>query len=122
MRKIGLSRMRPPAAVLLALIIGVLQWHPSHGAERRDGTAPKPSFVCATAQTALEHLIGAEPALATLDAEVAKAFHDYRDRSQNPTERDARLADQRAWLAGRQKACPTVLSPQPSAHGPERPN
>ena len=107
--------MRPPAAVLLALIIGVLQWHPSHGGERRDGTAPKPSFVCATAQTTLEHLICAELALATLDAEVAKAFHDYRDRSQNPTERDARLADQRAWLAGRQKACPVVAPPRPGA-------
>jgi uncharacterized protein YecT (DUF1311 family) len=73
----------------------------------------KPSAACSSGRTPLDQLICADPALAMLDAALGPDFRDYYDRATNSAERDARLAEQRSWLADRERACPAATVPQP---------
>jgi len=70
--------------------------------------AGRPSFDCATANQPMDQLICGDDGLAARDAAMAAAFTATRSRAAGPGERTALLADQRDWLAGRVKTCPTA--------------
>jgi uncharacterized protein YecT (DUF1311 family) len=106
MRKRGAGPKLRRGAAAFAIALLVLQQHPSFA-------DVKPSLTCGAAHTAAERLICADPTLAMLDMAMRRALEDYQDRAANLAERDARLADQRVWLAGRERACPAVAVPQP---------
>ena len=72
----------------------------------RTAALAQPSFDCVQAQSTLERRICANPSLAALDAGLGDEFRDAQHAAASPASRDARLADQRRWLAGRAAACP----------------
>jgi len=76
------------------------------------GAAAQRARECDKRATAIDRLVCREPALAALDAATGPAFRDYLERAR-PAERDARIADQQLWLAGRATACPVAARPQP---------
>jgi uncharacterized protein YecT (DUF1311 family) len=113
-----LRRIRRSLAPFIGLMLAVVQGHASFGADLRkteDGAAAQPNFKCDKAPTAVDRLICLEPSLASLDAAIGPAFHDYLDRAARPADRDARAADQRLWIDGRAMACPAAAQPQPEA-------
>ena len=107
-----LRLFRPRLGLPVGLILAILQGSPSSAAAARKAND------CGNAKTAIEHLICAEPSLAALDTAMAAAFRDHQDRAAHPTERDARLDEQRLWLDERAKACPAAARPLPDG-GPE---
>jgi uncharacterized protein YecT (DUF1311 family) len=121
-RGFGYAGLRDEVLGLLtAVVFAFLQAHPAQGAQaakRADDMAPTPSFACSAAQTAIERLICAEPSLAFLDNAMVGAFRDGQEKTASPTEREARLADQRRWLDEREEACPG-LAPSPAGKLPQ---
>jgi uncharacterized protein YecT (DUF1311 family) len=75
------------------------------GITRPNPRAPAPSFDCAKAASAIEKSVCANAALARLDRQVGEAYARRREADFNPKARTAVLAEQRSWLAARNKAC-----------------
>lgn len=75
------------------------------GVVRPDPRAAAPSFDCARAAGRIEKALCADPGLARLDWQVALAYARKRDLEQDPKARAALLADQRAFLAARDRSC-----------------
>ena len=108
MRKKGSNGMRRGwrfGAAALALMPFVVQ-QPSSDAEAKARAA------CSAERTPLDQLICTDPTLAALDAAVGRDFLGYHGRAANSAERSARIADQRAWLAGRERTCPAAALSQ----------
>lgn len=72
---------------------------------RPDPRAPAPSFDCARAVGAVEKALCADAGLARLDWQVAYAYARRRDLEQDAKAKARLLADQRAFLAARDKSC-----------------
>jgi uncharacterized protein YecT (DUF1311 family) len=79
------------------------------------GGAPAAAAGCAGAAEAVDRLVCGEPTLAALDAAMAGALAASQKRVRNPGERQARLDEQRRWLAGRAAACPAAASSSSAA-------
>jgi uncharacterized protein YecT (DUF1311 family) len=72
---------------------------------RSDWRAPQPSFDCAMAQTAIEHTICADVALARLDRDVSEEFQHRIMVDADKTFIERTKAEQRDWLAQRDRDC-----------------
>jgi uncharacterized protein YecT (DUF1311 family) len=72
---------------------------------RPDWKAPAASFDCARAGTAVEKAICGDVALARLDRGVAEAYQRALQYSFEAGEREKKQAEQRAWLAERDRKC-----------------
>ena len=110
-------RVRPRFGLVIGLLLTVLHGRLPFAAGApgpEAGEAAKPGLECDKVATAIDRLICREPPLAALDAAIGPAFRDYLDRAR-AAERDARIADQQVWLAGRATACPAAARPQPDA-------
>jgi uncharacterized protein len=83
------------------------------------GGAPAAAAECAGAAEAVDRLVCSEPTLAALDAAMAGALDASQKRARNPGERQARLDEQRRWLAGRAAACPAAASSSAADPGAE---
>lgn len=77
------------------------------GVVRTDWRSPQPSFDCTAAKTSVEHALCGDVALARLDRSVAESFARKITWASDDREKAKARADQRAWLAGRDKACGT---------------
>jgi uncharacterized protein len=88
-------------AAAAVLAFAALQMHSSLAKGPKNGS-------CDAAPTAVDRLVCNDASLAALAVIADKAFEDYQNRAANSAERDARLADQRAWRIGREDACPAT--------------
>lgn len=70
------------------------------------------SFDCTKARTVVERTICASPDLSRLDGELGKAYRALRERA-TAQDRDRLLADQRAWIAARDRSCGAAALAQP---------
>jgi uncharacterized protein YecT (DUF1311 family) len=103
-----LRRLRAWLGLAIGLALSAVSPMSGSAAGQGDGAAAKPRSDCDSAPTAIDRLISAEPSLAVIEAALDAAFRDYRDRAARPTERDARLVEQRLWLEVRARACPAA--------------
>jgi len=87
-------------AAAAALLFAALHTHSPWAEGPKNGS-------CDAAPIAVDRLVCNDASLAALAVIADKAFEDYQSRATNPAEREARLADQRAWRIGREAACPT---------------
>ena len=79
---------------------------------RPDWRAPAPSFDCRRAATPIEKAICADAALARLDRQTAEAYQSALRNAYEPAAQERLRAEQRTWLAGRNKTC---AGPAPGA-------
>ncbi|HYN40096.1 MAG TPA: lysozyme inhibitor LprI family protein [Rhodospirillales bacterium] len=86
------------ASVLAMLVLVALASMPVRA------QAQQASFDCLQAEQPIEMVICSDPQLIGLDGELGAAFLAYRQR-QPAKQRDAALAEQRAWLAERLSRC-----------------
>jgi len=72
---------------------------------RRDWRAPQPSFDCAKAGSAIEHLLCTDVALARLDRELAEEYLHRIKVDGDKVYIERTTAEQRDWLAKRDRDC-----------------
>ena len=93
------ARYTAVAASIAATFCLAVPAAPVHG----QGAAPKPSFACTKARTAAERLICGDVELARLDRILSDLFAETRSLLLNAQQGAQADADQRAWLAKRNR-------------------